>query len=92
MKHSDVHSRAVIDLDVDALTSCVRAGISAPSLHNSQPWRFRIHDGGIDVFTDRRRQLDLIDPVGRELLLSVGAAVFNSPDCARRRSGIILRP
>jgi nitroreductase len=60
-----------------ALLSCVRAAIAAPSLHNSQPWRFRIRDGEIDVYADRSRQLEVIDPSGRELLISVGAAVFN---------------
>jgi nitroreductase len=60
-----------------ALTGCVRAGVAAPSIHNSQPWRFRIHDGGIDVLADRSRQLTVIDPSGRELLVSVGAALFN---------------
>jgi nitroreductase len=60
-----------------ALTDCVRAAVAAPSIHNSQPWRFRIRDGGIDVFADWSRQLAVIDPSGRELLISVGAAVFN---------------
>jgi nitroreductase len=60
-----------------ALLSCVRAAVAAPSLHNSQPWRFRIRDGGIDVYADWSRQLEVIDPSGRELLISVGAAVFN---------------
>ena len=49
----------------------------APSIHNSQPWRFRIRDGGIDVLADWSRRLDVIDASGRELLISVGAAVFN---------------
>jgi nitroreductase len=60
-----------------SLEDCVRAATAAPSIHNSQPWRFRIRDGGIDVFADWRRRLDVVDPSGRELLMSVGAAVFN---------------
>jgi nitroreductase len=59
------------------LVAAVRAAVAAPSLHNSQPWRFRIRDGGVDVFVDRRRQLEVIDPAGREMLISVGAAVLN---------------
>jgi nitroreductase len=59
------------------LLAGVRAAVAAPSLHNSQPWRFRIRDGGVDVFVDRRRQLEVIDPAGREMLISVGAAVLN---------------
>ncbi len=60
-----------------ALLTCVHAAVAAPSLHNSQPWRFRIRAGGVDVYADRARQLEVIDPSGRELLISVGAAVFN---------------
>lgn len=63
-------------LDERILARCVRTATLAPSLHNSQPWRFRIGDGVVDVFADRTRQLDVLDPVGRELLISVGAAVF----------------
>ena len=58
------------------LTACVRSATAAPSLHNSQPWRFRIGEHGVDVYADPRRRLDVLDPAGRELLISVGAAVF----------------
>lgn len=61
----------------DGLVACVAAATAAPSLHNSQPWRFRCRDGGVDVYADRRRQLPFIDPVGRGLLMSVGAAILN---------------
>jgi nitroreductase len=69
-----------------ALLAGVRAAVAAPSLHNSQPWRFRIFDGGVDVHVDRRRQLEVIDPSGREMLISVGAAVLNLR-VAIRKSG-----
>ena len=38
------------------LISCVRMAVSAPSIHNSQPWRFRIRDADVDVFADWSRQ------------------------------------
>ncbi len=60
-----------------ALLACLDAAVAAPSVHNSQPWRFRIRAGGVDVFADRTRQLEVIDPLGRELLISVGAALLN---------------
>jgi hypothetical protein len=59
------------------LGSCLAAAVAAPSVHNTQPWLFRAHHGGIDVYADRDRQLTVIDPTGRELVISVGAAVFN---------------
>ncbi|MEV4642938.1 nitroreductase [Actinoplanes sp. NPDC049548] len=55
---------------------CVRAATAAPSLHNSQPWRFRIGDDHVDVYADSTRQLSILDPLGRELMVSVGAALF----------------
>lgn len=78
MPESDVHSRSTSAPCTDEnLVSCVQAAIAAPSIHNSQPWRFRIHHGGIDVFADWDRRLDVVDPSGRELLISIGAALFN---------------
>jgi nitroreductase len=59
------------------VTACLEAAVLAPSVHNSQPWRFRVHHGGIDVLADRSRQLTFVDPGGRELLMSVGAAILN---------------
>ncbi|MEV4703987.1 Acg family FMN-binding oxidoreductase [Actinoplanes sp. NPDC049316] len=58
------------------LTDCVRVATAAPSLHNSQPWRFRIADDHVDVYADRTRRLTVVDPTGRELMMSVGAALF----------------
>lgn len=60
-----------------ALTDCLSAAGAAPSIHNTQPWRFDVHDEQIDVYADRLRQLDVLDPSGREMFISVGAAVLN---------------
>jgi hypothetical protein len=62
---------------------CVRAATAAPSIHNTQPWLFRLNDDTIDVLVDRSRQLTTLDPDGREMILSVGAAVFNLRVAAR---------
>src|SRR4051812_4686331 len=40
------------------------AGIRAPSMHNSQPWRFRLRDGAIEVLADPARQLAVADSTG----------------------------
>ena len=72
------------ELTETELASCVRAAVSAPSIHNSQPWRFRYRHGGVDVIADQTRRLEVIDPSGRELLISVGAAIFNLRLAMRR--------
>ena len=48
----------------------------APSLHNTQPWRFRPLPAGIELLADPGRQLPVIDPERRELTISCGAALF----------------
>jgi nitroreductase len=59
------------------LVTCLEAAGMAPSIHNSQPWRFRVVGDRIDVMLDRDRLLAAIDPTGREAWMSVGAAVLN---------------
>ncbi|MEU8925360.1 hypothetical protein AB0D10_31255 [Kitasatospora sp. NPDC048545] len=55
------------------------AGGRAPSLHNSQPWRFRPTPDmlGLEVHADHSRAVPAADPDGRALHISIGAAVFN---------------
>lgn len=54
----------------------VQAAIYAPSVHNTQPWWFGRHDQELIVHADRSRRLRVADPLGREMLLSCGAALF----------------
>lgn len=76
-------SRGVLD-------GCVRLATTAPSLHNSQPWRFRVVSPVIEVYADPERRLEVVDPDGREQLISVGAAVFTLR-VALRRAGYEVR-
>jgi nitroreductase len=48
----------------------------APSIHNTQPWRFRLTGDSVELFADTDRRLDETDPDGREMLISCGAALF----------------
>ncbi len=59
------------------LEDAADAILLAPSVHNTQPWRVLLHADRLEVRADRSRQLSVIDPTGREMLQSVGAAVFN---------------
>ena len=47
----------------------------APSVQNTQPWRFHVSEYVIELYADPGRKLK-VDPAGRELLISCGAALF----------------
>ena len=47
----------------------------APSVHNTQPWRFGVGRSGVELYCDPRRKLRA-DPLGREMIISCGAALF----------------
>ena len=57
--------------------TALEMAVRAPSLHNSQPWRWQIADGRIDLFADHSRLLRAADPDGRELVISCGAALHH---------------
>ncbi len=49
----------------------------APSVHNTQPWRWRLAGGSVQLWADRIRRLPATDLDGRDLLLSCGAALHH---------------
>jgi hypothetical protein len=50
----------------------------APSVHNTQPWRLVLNGDTLEIHADWSRQLRVLDPRGRQLLLSCGCALFNA--------------
>lgn len=62
-------------LDVDAAQAALAVAVRAPSIHNTQPWRWRLADNGLTLLADRTRQLTVADPDGHSLLVSCGAAM-----------------
>ncbi|MFG1912309.1 Acg family FMN-binding oxidoreductase [Kribbella sp. NPDC048928] len=61
----------------DEVGILLAAAVHAPSLHNTQPWRFEVQGLAVDVLLDEERKLPLEDPSGRAVHIAVGAAVFN---------------
>jgi nitroreductase len=61
----------------DALLTTVRYAVLAPSPCNTQPWRFRLASGLLELWADTGRALAAMDPQGRELAIACGAALRN---------------
>ncbi|WP_225850456.1 hypothetical protein [Streptomyces sp. HPF1205] len=66
-------------LDAATLEKLISAAVAAPSIHNTQPWRYRLDPdtSTIEVRAAVDRGLPHTDATGRGLHVSVGAAVFN---------------
>ncbi|GAA5041802.1 hypothetical protein [Streptomyces similanensis] len=67
------------EVDATAVENLLYAAVAAPSMHNTQPWRFGLEPDtcSIHVRADRARRLPLSDPRQRAQHLAVGAAVLN---------------
>ncbi|MBX6391786.1 MAG: nitroreductase [Frankia sp.] len=64
-------------LTVDRAREAVTAAGLAPSLHNSQPWRWRLRQDALELSADLSRAVPVVDPDHRQLLISCGAALLN---------------
>jgi hypothetical protein len=58
-----------------ALADIVELACRAPSLHNSQPWRWVFEHATLHLFADHTRIGHRTDCAGREVILSCGAAL-----------------
>jgi nitroreductase len=68
----------VVEGLADVLLHVVERAQRAPSLLNTQPWRWHLLDDGIELYADHDRQIRSIDPQARLLTLSCGAALHHA--------------
>jgi nitroreductase len=61
----------------DEVGILLASAVHAPSMHNTQPWRFEVAGPVIDVHLDEDRSLPAEDPYGRQVRIGLGAAAFN---------------
>jgi hypothetical protein len=64
-------------LTAEQVRTVLTAAAAAPSLHNSQPWRFRSTRSMLELYADTSRALPVADADHRELVLACGAALTN---------------
>jgi len=67
-----MHDTAV---DIEVITDAVALASRAPSLHNSQPWRWVADATAVMLFLDDAAAPRHTDPTGRELVISCGAVL-----------------
>src|SRR6185295_13753413 len=63
--------------DEKTVRSAIALAIRAPSVHNSQPWRWRVGDSSLHLYADWSRHLPATDPDGRDLVVSCGASLHH---------------
>ncbi|MCE3555673.1 NAD(P)H nitroreductase [Pseudonocardia sp. RS11V-5] len=61
----------------DLLERAVALALRAPSVHNTQPWRWRVRRTEVELHADPTRHLVDTDPGRRDLLISCGAALHH---------------
>jgi hypothetical protein len=59
------------------LWELVRFATLAANGHNTQPWKFALHENVIEIHPDYARHLSAVDPNDRELWISLGCALEN---------------
>ena len=63
--------------DLDTLRAVLTLATQAPSVHNSQPWQWRVEPNGLHLYADPSRHLPNTDPDRRDLLVSCGVALHH---------------
>ena len=61
--------------DAGTVRTVLTLASRAPSVHNTQPWRWLVGAESLHLYSDASRQLPNTDPDGRDLILSCGAAL-----------------
>ena len=62
----------------DVLRRAAERARLAPSIYNTQPWRFLLTEDSLEFHADEQRRLRVLDPRGRQLTISCGCALYNA--------------
>ena len=61
--------------DGETIRSALMLAVRAPSVHNSQPWQWRVGEQSVHLYANPDLRLPHTDPDARDLMLSCGAAL-----------------
>jgi hypothetical protein len=61
-----------------ALLEAANDALAAPSIYNTQPWRWSLVDDVLQLWADRDRQLQVTDIDARQLMISCGCALHHA--------------
>ena len=61
--------------DDETIRAALALAVRAPSIHNSQPWLWRVGEHTVHLYADSSRHLPHTDPARRELIVSCGVAL-----------------
>ena len=65
-------------VDAEVIRNAVRLACRAPSLHNSQPWRWVLEGAALQLFADADRVVRATDSSGREALMAAAPCLTTS--------------
>ena len=63
--------------DHETVHTALSLATRAPSVHNTQPWRWRVGSDSLHLYTERGLNLPSTDPDARDLILSCGIALHH---------------
>ncbi|WP_431236783.1 Acg family FMN-binding oxidoreductase [Mycolicibacterium aichiense] len=61
----------------ETIRTVLSLAMRAPSVHNSQPWHWRVGPSSLHLYADPSRHLPNTDPDRRDMLVSCGAALHH---------------
>ena len=61
--------------DVETIRSALMLAVRAPSVHNSQPWQWRVGERSLHLYANPDLRLPHTDPDARDWMLSCGATL-----------------
>jgi len=61
--------------EVATVRTALALATRAPSVHNVQPWKWRVGAASLQLYSDPTRNLIHTEPDGRDMMVSCGAAL-----------------